>query len=93
MSGMITPSYLYMSDLSLALFEDSGWYIANYKYSMPLTYGKNMGCGFLSGVDISNTDYYCTKILGYGCTFDKESFGSCVPSKWPDGLMNYGVIN
>lgn len=56
---------------------------------MPLTYGINMGCSFLTG-DISNTTYYCTNTMGFGCTFDKEAFGYCVAANWPTGLMNYG---
>ena len=36
MSPQISPSMMYISDMTLALFEDMGWYIAKYNYSIPL---------------------------------------------------------
>jgi len=42
-----TSSESYVSDMTLALFEDSGWYIPNYDYSVEMQWGKNQGCSFL----------------------------------------------
>jgi hypothetical protein len=46
---MIGQSYgeVFISDMTLALFEDSGWYTANYYTGGLFRYGKNQGCGFL----------------------------------------------
>ena len=35
-----------MSSITLALFEDSGWYIPDYSTSNLFLWGKNKGCEF-----------------------------------------------
>jgi hypothetical protein len=32
------------SDITFALFEDSGWYQVDYTYTMPIIWGRNAGC-------------------------------------------------
>jgi hypothetical protein len=46
---MIGISYgeVFISEMSLALFEDSGWYTVNYYTGGLFRYGKNQGCNFL----------------------------------------------
>jgi hypothetical protein len=46
---MIGTSYgeVVISDMTLALFEDSGWYTVNYYTGGLFRYGKNQGCNFL----------------------------------------------
>jgi len=39
MSAEITNKQMYISDLTLALFEDMGWYIADYNYALKLQWG------------------------------------------------------
>ena len=43
----------YISNITLALFEDSGWYKVNYKVSQEMFWGKNKGCEFLETKCIS----------------------------------------
>jgi hypothetical protein len=43
----ITYGELYISDMTLALFEDPGWYTVNYYTGGLFRYGKNQGCDFL----------------------------------------------
>lgn len=45
-----------MSPLSLALLEDSSWYVANYTVSTEMSFGRGAGCQFAHG----------------GCTLDEE---------------------
>ena len=47
---MIADSYgeNYISDITLGLFEDSGWYKIDYSKAQVLPWGKDKGCGFLS---------------------------------------------
>lgn len=35
------------SDITMALFEDSGWYKVDYDYTTSIIWGKNEGCDFL----------------------------------------------
>lgn len=48
---MIGESYgeNFISEISLALFEDSGWYEVDYKLANILNWGKNKGCEFFDG--------------------------------------------
>ena len=47
---MIAIDYpeIVISDITLAVFEDSGWYSVNYYTGGLFRYGKNMGCSFLN---------------------------------------------
>ncbi|PIO64155.1 hypothetical protein TELCIR_14227 [Teladorsagia circumcincta] len=45
MSGIATQVYA-LSRLTLALFEDSGWYRVNYDKAEEMPWGRNLGCGF-----------------------------------------------
>jgi len=47
---MIADSYgeNVVSNLTLALFEDTGWYKVNYENAQTLMWGKNRGCEFLN---------------------------------------------
>jgi len=47
MVGTIIIDMLY-SDVTLALFEDSGWYTVNYDYTTPTTWGHGKGCDFVN---------------------------------------------
>ncbi|EKF30117.1 surface protease GP63, putative [Trypanosoma cruzi marinkellei] len=75
----------YYSALTLAAFEDMGFYKANYSMAEPLRWGNNSGCGLLEKKCLINgtTDYpelFCnqptdkhTKL----CTYDRLSLGHC----------------
>jgi len=53
---MIGESYdeNYISEITIALFEDSGWYKANYFTGGLFRYGKNKGCDFVQNKCINN---------------------------------------
>ncbi|CAH8603911.1 unnamed protein product [Schistosoma haematobium] len=45
MTGRVEVDYA-VSNLTLGFFEDSGWYIVNYRKTMVWEYGKKLGCDF-----------------------------------------------
>ncbi|XP_071499895.1 leishmanolysin-like peptidase [Diadema antillarum] len=47
MTGFISFLRIF-SRFSLAFFEDTGWYSANYDQADPFNYGKNLGCDFVT---------------------------------------------
>jgi Leishmanolysin len=47
MSGVISPTTNILSSLTLALMEDSGWYVANYTSSKMSPWGLGVGCAFV----------------------------------------------
>ena len=71
-----------ISEISLALFEDSGWYKANYYTGGLFRYGKNKGCNFVLQKCIidgkSNfPNEFCTVAGASMCFPSKTSKGEC----------------
>lgn len=58
-----------ISEITLALFEDSGWYKVNYDYANFLVLGKNKGCEFFNSVCIEKdlASSYKTKFMDEFC--------------------------
>ena len=56
---MISTDYqeIVISEISLALLEDSGWYGVNYYTGGLFRYGKGLGCNFLNTNCVSNGLY------------------------------------
>ena len=54
-SEIYTPEQV-ISEFTLALLEDSGWYKANYYTGGLMRYGKNQGCYFIQN-DCYKFDY------------------------------------
>lgn len=66
-----------ISEISLALFEDSGWYQANYFTGGLFLFGKNKGCEIVEEQCIQNqktkfTNEYCTVSGESGCSDNKR---------------------
>ncbi|OQS03053.1 leishmanolysin-like peptidase, partial [Thraustotheca clavata] len=69
-----TPIY---SAITLALFEDSGWYTANYSMAQTLTWGYLEGCTFAtSKCSEWSTNYFCNT-KGDHCTPTRDAKGYC----------------
>lgn len=72
-----------ISEISLALFEDSGWYMVNYYTGGLFRYGKNKGCNFLktkciqNGESISKNEFPITK---------EGSFPACFAGRTSKGI-------
>ncbi len=69
------------SEITLALFEDSGWYKPNYEYTQPYIMGYNQGCGFLDRKCIEDgkpiSDVFCLDDSLYHCDYKRLNKGSC----------------
>lgn len=72
-----------ISEISLALFEDSGWYRVNYYTGGLFRYGKNKGCDFLvtkcvqNEESISKNEFPITK---------RGSFSTCFAGRTSKGM-------
>ena len=71
-----------ISEITLAFFEDSGWYQANYYTGGLFRFGKNEGCGFLNSKCINNqqvqyTNEYCNESGASMCMAGKTGKGFC----------------
>jgi hypothetical protein len=69
------------SDITLALFEDMGWYTANYQYSTPLDWANQRGCSFLEKSCVVNEepqfDVFCVDDTYNKCDFNRLNKGAC----------------
>ena len=95
-----TESYAF-SQFTLAVLQDSGWYLANFTHATPTLWGANMGCSFLekrceNWETQQNVGYYCnTPFKSDGvtrvnyCTFNYRSKGYCDVAKYSSPLNYY----
>eukprot|EP00486_Rosalina_sp_Unknown_P006747 CAMPEP_0201572626 /NCGR_PEP_ID=MMETSP0190_2-20130828/16011_1 /ASSEMBLY_ACC=CAM_ASM_000263 /TAXON_ID=37353 /ORGANISM="Rosalina sp." /LENGTH=706 /DNA_ID=CAMNT_0047998633 /DNA_START=473 /DNA_END=2594 /DNA_ORIENTATION=+ len=92
MGATVYSSQTYVSEATLRLMEDSGWYyISDYTYADPFDWGKDEGCDFFNEecIDFSGDSnwpqYFCGSTKNNGCTFDHASPASCQTTSNSDG--------
>ena len=90
---MISTNYIdnVISDITLALFEDSGLYKVNYYSGGLFKYGKNMGCVFFNKkcIEGRNTDFpneFCTNQNQAFCSRTKIMKGQCLITSHDDKI-------
>jgi leishmanolysin-like peptidase len=86
-SSAFDPVY---SDITMALFEDSGWYQVNYSAAAEFYFGRGEGCDFVRPrCDKWLGSYQCTPAeRGYwGCTFDYRARGVCSITQYTQALQ------
>nr|CAH8853212.1 unnamed protein product [Trichobilharzia regenti] len=84
-----------VSEITLAFFEDSGWYKVNYNAAMNMQYGKNLGCDFATKSCYEYADIqkkkgqkflpFCDNKRQATCR-DAYSYGVCSIWTYPDGV-------
>lgn len=83
---------LILSEFTLAILEDSGWYKVDYSFAGNMTWGKNKGCGFLENVcheknKLDEFSEFCEVDGMYGCTNDYLSKSVCSFNPLSDECM------
>jgi leishmanolysin-like peptidase len=80
MSAVISPTTNVFSSLTLALMEDTGWYLSNYSISRMSSFGLGAGCDFVKNkclqIDESGNTvvpnyskgYFCNQGAAKGCS-------------------------
>jgi hypothetical protein len=73
-----------LSQLSLAVLEDSGWYRTNAATAEPLWWGRGQGGNFLAGYTVAPTGenvvispYRCVRSDNLACSHDRRYKGFC----------------
>lgn len=80
------------TDVTLALFEDMGWYDVSYQYTTSVVWGYRSGCAFLDKKCVSNglpiTSDFCTDKTGSVpmCDFTHLRKGTCNLITYEDSL-------
>jgi leishmanolysin-like peptidase len=86
-SSAFDPVY---SDITMALFEDSGWYQVNYSAAAEFYFGRLEGCDFVRPrCDKWLGSYQCTPAERgfWGCTFDYRARGVCSITQYTQPLQ------
>ena len=93
MTAVYTGSTQYVTALTLALLEDSGWYLPNYNVAQNSPFALGAGCDFLEDQCIQQgvvpswaSGMFCNSASSIGCTPDKHLVAYCDISKWDGNL-------
>lgn len=78
------PDYTFLDPLTLAVFQDTGWYKVNFSNGDNYLWGKNKGCGFLQSLLLKKTPEYkkqlCSKSFSSGCNYLQTEIINCKDS-------------
>ena len=93
---MISTDYqeIVISEISLALLEDSGWYGVNYYTGGLFRYGKGSGCNFLNTKCVSNgyTNFgreFCVNANEERCSASNIDRGYCYIARYSSSFPSY----
>jgi hypothetical protein len=79
-----------VSGLTLSLFEDMGWYLANFSAAETLRWGLGMGCPFVNQKCSPATwPYFCNESTfpaAFGCDYEALTKSSCNLGTYADPL-------
>eukprot|EP00916_Digyalum_oweni_P014828 GHVL01024263.1.p1 GENE.GHVL01024263.1~~GHVL01024263.1.p1 ORF type:complete len:803 (+),score=121.86 GHVL01024263.1:21-2429(+) len=84
-----------ISEITLALLEDTGWYYPDYSYAMEVMWGSHRltsdKCAFFTGPCISSgiavdDKHFCTESMASGCTLQHHAAARCVISTYASDL-------
>ncbi|KAG9407377.1 hypothetical protein AC1031_002110 [Aphanomyces cochlioides] len=85
-----------VSGLTLAYFQDSGWYQVNLTSAQRMFWGANRGCAFATDTCIQGTpsspipvpdDHFCVDASTDGCYADLTSRAYCTLRSWPNSTI------
>eukprot|EP00816_Leptocylindrus_hargravesii_P011114 CAMPEP_0196821210 /NCGR_PEP_ID=MMETSP1362-20130617/78218_1 /TAXON_ID=163516 /ORGANISM="Leptocylindrus danicus, Strain CCMP1856" /LENGTH=688 /DNA_ID=CAMNT_0042200323 /DNA_START=153 /DNA_END=2216 /DNA_ORIENTATION=+ len=91
LSGVVSSFNNWISPITLAIFEDSGWYFANYTFSEVSPWGHGAGCDFVEEpcivggqVPEYGRGYFCNEMGNRGCSADHTHKLACT-------MMDYSL--
>eukprot|EP01116_Phalansterium_solitarium_P024935 TRINITY_DN9296_c1_g1_i1.p1 TRINITY_DN9296_c1_g1~~TRINITY_DN9296_c1_g1_i1.p1 ORF type:complete len:815 (-),score=340.57 TRINITY_DN9296_c1_g1_i1:196-2640(-) len=78
LTGTASPNAI-ISNMTLAMLHDTGWYRANFDRAEHLDWGYQRGCKFVNASCglWSERDGSCTSALADACTYDQVAKGQC----------------
>ncbi|XP_030854380.1 leishmanolysin-like peptidase 2 [Strongylocentrotus purpuratus] len=80
----------FLDNMTLAVFEDSGWYKVNYEYAGDFPWGKDQGCEFGSVEYCATnfTQFFCNESIS-GCDYLGLNKATCTTNIYLDGCKIY----
>jgi hypothetical protein len=92
MTGSSAYNYRIITNFTLKLLDDTGWYKIDYSHAEKTLWGKNKGCQFFK----SNCDEfaeYCKEHQKLGCDYDYKFLATCTSDGLSSCPYNYGFQN
>lgn len=78
------PRMTFLDEITLSVFEDSGWYKVNYEYAEDYPWGKGQGCEFTyADYCLTDEDYFCNSSTS-GCHYLHEDIATCASDDYLD---------
>ncbi|XP_072031123.1 ciliated left-right organizer metallopeptidase-like [Amphiura filiformis] len=73
------PHHTFLDKMTLAVFEDSGWYKVNYELAEVLPWGDNQGCtfGLKDTCQVEESDFFCNISGSSGCHYLHQDKATC----------------
>lgn len=76
-----------LSNITISLINDSGWYQASGDASEQFWWGKNKGCTFYTSAGSSRFDEFCAKINDITCSADYRSGALCSTNLYSNNCL------
>ncbi|XP_033104968.1 leishmanolysin-like peptidase 2 [Anneissia japonica] len=94
MAPVITQAHVtFLDPITLAVFEDTGWYKANFEYAQSMPWGRNAGCAFGLLDTCSDPPYFCSNESISGCHYLHGDKGSCSSNEYLESCSLFTVID
>lgn len=78
-----------LSRITLALFEDSGWYLPNYGAAEHFAWGKDQGCSFpRQSCSTWGSRFFCEVTSQEGCSHDYHAYSVCTVRRCVAGTLD-----
>jgi hypothetical protein len=92
MTGSSAYNYRQLTNFTLKLLDDTGWYAIDFSFAEKTIWGRNKGCDFFTQ---KCTDFaeYCTKLDKYGCDYNYNFLSICMNDGLSSCPYNYGFQN
>jgi hypothetical protein len=92
MTGSSAYNYRILTNFTLKLLDDTGWYKIDYSYAEKIIWGRNKGCQFFKS-SCDDFSEYCKTLQKLGCDYDYKFLATCTNDGLSSCPYNYGFQN
>ncbi|KAJ8044667.1 Leishmanolysin-like peptidase [Holothuria leucospilota] len=79
------PHLTFLDEMTLSVFEDSGWYKVNYEYAEDFLWGKDQGCQFGDKRTCQDSSEFFCNSSWSGCHYLHGDTATCTTDEYLDG--------
>jgi hypothetical protein len=90
MTGSSIYNHRIMTNFTLKLLEDTGWYVVNYDYATNTLWGRNKGCAFIN-TDCNKYCEFCKNKNEVSCDYGNQFISICSVDPLSSCMYYYGL--